>query len=262
MYPNAIIYQADKSPSSGSFSLRAPLRVKLLFAILQSSGVFVIGLVIYLVIYSLVPVAQAEVEYATNQIIPSTEVEETKQVIKAISTEPAYDYTDADKTIAVQNAAAALGVDSHFSVVVPKINAKSKVIDNVDASNEKIYSQALKQGVAHAQGTFFPGQGKLIYLFSHSTNAAWNVNRYSAVFYLLKKLEVGDSVMIFFADKEYEYLVTEVVVAGPKDTSWLDPNNPKLDGETLILQTCTPAGTNLKRLLIIAKPVDNGSSSY
>lgn len=255
MFPHAIIYEANKSGASGSVSLHATFKIKLLFAVMQTSGVFVIGVVLLTAIYSFIPIVSAEVEYSKNQIIASEDAAQTKQVVETLSREPEHDFTEADKTYSIQQAAASLDVNSQFSVVVPKINAKSNIVDNVDASNKKVYSEALTRGVAHAQGTYFPGQGKLIYLFSHSTNAAWNVNRYSAIFYLLNKMQVDDKIIIFYADKQYEYKVTQTVVVGPKDTSWLDASNPKLDGETLILQTCTPAGTNLKRLLVIAKPI-------
>lgn len=260
MFPHQVIYQAGLSEINGQVSLKAPFKVRFLFAFMQSTGVFIIGLVIYGVIYSMVPVAQAEIDYATNQIIPSEESKKIQEVVNKL-VEPKYDYSDADETVRVQSAAAALGVDSHFSVVVPKIDAKSNITVNVDPSNEKIYSAALKNGVAHASGTYFPGQGKLVYLFSHSTNAPWNVTRYSAIFYLLNKLEAGDTIIVFFADRQYEYKVEEIVVTGPNDTSWLDPNNKNIEGETLVLQTCTPAGTSLRRLLVIAKPVDNGASA-
>jgi len=141
--------------------------------------------------------------------------------------------------------------DPSFSIFIPKINAKAKIMTNIDSGNSEIYSKALGEGVAHAAGTGFPGSGKTIYLFAHSTNAQWNVIRYNAVFFLLNKLEQGDSVDLVYNHKLYSYLVTDKKVVGAGETRYLTEYK---DGETLILQTCWPPGTILSRLLIFAKP--------
>jgi len=117
------------------------------------------------------------------------------------------------------------------------------------------YLDALRKGVAHAKGTYFPGQAGTIFLFSHSTDSPLNFARYNAVFYLLRKLEPGDTITIFFADKKFVYEVTQKRTADPDDTTWL---TPKQTVEELILMTCDPPGTTWRRLLILAKPaVDN-----
>ncbi len=141
--------------------------------------------------------------------------------------------------------------DPSFSIIIPKINAQAKIIANVDPGRAEIYQQALKEGVAHAAGTGFPGSGKTVYLFAHSTNAQWNVIRYNAIFFLLNQLTPGDEVKIVYNRKLYSYLVTEKKIVGAKETHYLTDYQ---DGETLILQTCWPPGTILKRLLVFAKP--------
>lgn len=142
-----------------------------------------------------------------------------------------------------------------FSIIIPKIGASEQVFANIDPSNEKEYFEALKKGVAHARGTFFPGMNGNIYLFAHSTDSFWNISRYNAVFYLLKNLAPGDDVIIFFQDKRYNYKVTGAKILEANDISYLEPN-PEQE-EILILQTCWPPGTTLKRLVILAKPANN-----
>lgn len=141
--------------------------------------------------------------------------------------------------------------DPSFSIFIPKINAQAKVFVNVDPGRAEIYQEILKEGVAHAAGTGFPGSGKTIYLFAHSTNAQWNVVRYNAVFFLLNQLEAGDEVWLVYNRKLYPYVVREKKVVEAKDTHYLTDYR---EGETLILQTCWPPGTILKRLLVFAKP--------
>lgn len=144
------------------------------------------------------------------------------------------------------------GLSSYYSIYIPKMNARANIIPNVEAGKPEIYLNALKDGVAHAAGTSFPGQGKLIYLFSHSTDSPLNFARYNAIFYLLKRLESGDRVIVYFMDKQYEYVVSEKLITSAKDTSWLID---KGIGEYLVLQTCDPIGTSLKRLIVVSTPV-------
>jgi len=141
--------------------------------------------------------------------------------------------------------------DSNFSIIIPKIDAESRVLDRVSVVDKTEYMEALKRGVAHAAGTGLPGDGKTIYLFAHSTNGEWNVVRYNAIFFLLNHLEAGDEIWLIYENKLYPYLVTDQKVVEAKDVSYLTDYQ---DGETLILQTCWPPGTILKRLLIFAKP--------
>lgn len=141
-------------------------------------------------------------------------------------------------------------VSTDFGIVIEKINANAKVIANVDPGNEAEYSAALGHGVAHAKGTVFPGQKGNIYLFSHSVDAPWNIVRFNAVFYLLNKLERGDTISMFFQGKRFDYVVYDKVVASPVDTQYL---TNKYDDSVLTLQTCDPPGTLLNRLIVRAR---------
>jgi sortase A len=144
-------------------------------------------------------------------------------------------------------------VDPSFSILIPKIGASAKVFPNVDISNQNVYLPILMQGVAHAAGTVFPGMNGNIYLFAHSTDNFWDVGRYNAVFYLLKDLNKGDEVVIFYQNKRYDYIVTGSKIVNPSDISYL-VNSQNQDKQQLILQTCWPPGTALQRLLVFATP--------
>jgi len=154
-------------------------------------------------------------------------------------------------TGAVLEEAAAWGVDSSFAIVIPALGATSNVISNVDPFDADQYQSVLLQGIAHAKGTSFPGYPGTIYLFSHSTDSLLNVARYNAVFYELRRLELGERIIIFFQDQKFEYQVTEKHVVPAEDTSWLSRHTE----DRLILQTCDPPGTTFRRLLVIAKPL-------
>lgn len=146
-----------------------------------------------------------------------------------------------------------LNLDPFFSIYIPKIDARAKVIPNVNAGEYYQYTKALEEGVAHAAGTNFPGQGKLIYLFSHSTDSPLNFIRYNATFYLVRKLEKGDRIIIYFMDQEYKYAVRDKVITQANDTSWFEDRGK---GEILVLQTCDPPGTSFNRLVVEAARVE------
>jgi LPXTG-site transpeptidase (sortase) family protein len=144
--------------------------------------------------------------------------------------------------------------DSNFSIMIPKIGANENIVENVDAANEREYLEKLKLGVGHAKYTKLPGQGGNIFLFAHSTDYAWNVNTYNAVFYLLYKLEPGDEVNVFRNGKRYKYIVEDKKIIEPTEVQYL---TRETDFELLTLQTCWPPGTSSKRLLVFAKLVNN-----
>ncbi|OGM28517.1 hypothetical protein A2801_03665 [Candidatus Woesebacteria bacterium RIFCSPHIGHO2_01_FULL_41_10] len=234
MRPEGTIYNQKGGQESGEVRVSLTRILKAIYRFIQgaSVGIIVLGMVFLLINFA--PVALEEVAYYLGR--------------RHIDPQLVDDATD---IIEVQSLASSLGVDSHFSIVIPKIGARSKIIANVDPGVESEYRQALMEGVAHARGTYFPGQGNNIFLFSHSTGSSIDVTRFNAVFYLLRKLTKGDEIIIFFADRQYVYTVTEVITAAAVDTHWLTGLS---DTEKLILQTCDPPGTSLNRLIVIGEP--------
>jgi len=136
-------------------------------------------------------------------------------------------------------------------ITIPKINAQAQVISNVDPWDERIYDEALKKGVAQAKGTALPGEKGTTFLFAHSSGLPWEMTRMNTIFLRLGELQTGDSIIIQNNGKKLEYKVRETKVVDPSQVHYL------LDTKRtqLILQTCTPIGTSLQRLLIFADPV-------
>jgi len=153
------------------------------------------------------------------------------------------------RTINGKTAQVLIPEDPNFSVVIPKIGANARVVSNVDTSNEREYAEALKKGVAQAQGTAFPGEGGHIFLFAHSTDYWWNVSTYNAVFYLLGKLVKGDDINIFYKGERFVYRVIDSKIVDPSEIEYI---TRKTNQEFVTLQTCWPLGTTFKRLLVFA----------
>lgn len=139
---------------------------------------------------------------------------------------------------------------SGFSINIPKINAYAPLIDNVDPWNNTEYREALKKGVAVAKGFAKPGQEGTVYIFAHSSDSPWNISSYNAVFFRLGELKKADLIEIDYDSASYKYKVSHVVEVWPNEVNAIT----KSKSDQLILQTCTPIGTSLKRLLVFANP--------
>jgi len=140
-------------------------------------------------------------------------------------------------------------VDPEFSIVIPKINANTKVIKNVDPFDSTIYQSALTKGVAHAKNTATPDEIGNTFIFAHSAGNWDQANQFNAVFYLLNKLEVGDEIIVYYQAKKYNYIVSQSKFIEGSELNYM---KSKIDQKQLTLMTCWPPGTTLKRLIIIA----------
>lgn len=138
-------------------------------------------------------------------------------------------------------------------ISIPKIKATAPIVEDVDPWDKGSYEKALKHGVAQAKGFSKPGEKGLVFLFAHSSLPPWQMTRINTAFLRLGELQEGDKIEIkqsFSTGKNY------IVFA--KKELW--PNQTEVfqedkDKDELILQTCSPVGTDLKRLLIFAKPI-------
>ena len=240
MFPKGTIYQSGKSDLSGEVRLVLSRATRFAYTLVRGVGAGLVAFATLVALFTYGPIIKEELSY------------DIRSLNQQKSTEDFVDVAKAENVVAVQREAESLGINSYFSLSIPKIDASSNIVANVDAGKEEEYLAALKEGIAHARGTFFPGQGNNIFLFAHSTDSPLNIARYNAIFYLLRKLEPGDDITVFFADEKYRYQVEQVLVTSPEDISWLTKD---YGDEALILQTCDPPGTTWKRLLVIAKPI-------
>lgn len=142
-------------------------------------------------------------------------------------------------------------IKSGFYIEIPKINAAAPIIPNVDPWNEAQYRAKLKEGVAQAKGTALPGEKGTSFLFAHSSDSPWNMTRYNIAFFRLGELNINDKVSIHRNGKELEYKVVARKEVWPSEVKYLKETS----SYNLILQTCTPVGTSLRRLLIFANSI-------
>jgi len=144
-------------------------------------------------------------------------------------------------------------------LVVPRINQNVPIIgvknENLIARQwdalERDIQDALQSGVIHYPGTALPGDGGNVVLTGHSSYYAWDPGRFKDVFALLHDVKIGDKLVLYFNQKKYIYEVAERKIVLPQQVDVL----ASTDKEQLTLLTCTPIGTNLKRLVLTANLV-------
>ena len=142
-------------------------------------------------------------------------------------------------------------INTDFSIEIPSQKIFSKVIPNVDPFDEYEYIEKLKSGVAQAKGTSLPGMKGTIHMFAHSSDVPWRITRYNTAFFKLEFVKNGDAIIVRKNGTSYIYKVYDKKTVWPNEVKYLKEDQ----GDILILQTCTPIGTALQRLLVFAKPI-------
>lgn len=203
--------------------------------ILRGTGAVLVTVSVLVLFLTFLPVLQEEVKY---QLWPHPDV----PILSRAAAEQA-----AGGTRVI------VPVDEDFGIIIPKIGANARVIADVDWQDARVYQQALSQGVAQARGTALPGEPGTVFLFSHSGVDFFEASRYNALFYLIDKLVPGDEITLFYHAQPYTYRVTEKKMVAPEDLQYLAGDETK---KTLTLMTCWPAGTTLRRLIVIAAQVN------
>jgi len=136
------------------------------------------------------------------------------------------------------------------NIPVIRVSSESLIKQDWGALESEI-QEALKTGVVHYPGTSLPGQKGNVVITGHSSYFPWDPGRFKDVFALLHDVEVGDKIVSYYKQRKYIYEVTEIKIVKPEEIEVLK-QTPE---DQLTLITCTPVGTNLKRLIVIAKPI-------
>lgn len=146
-------------------------------------------------------------------------------------------------------------IGNNPQLVIPKINVSVPVIYNVTTVDEKVIEKALQDGVVHYNlpgANSIPGQGGNGVILGHSSNDVFDPGNYKFAFLLLDRLQNGDLFYLNYQGKRYVYRVSAKKVIKPTDWKILQQNSGK---PTMVLVTCTPAGTALNRLLVYGEQI-------
>jgi len=116
---------------------------------------------------------------------------------------------------------------------------------------ENEIQEALRDGVVHFPGTANPGEIGNTVITGHSSYFPWDPGRFKDVFALLHQVNIDDTIEVYHNQKRYVYKVEQKLDVTPDKVDVLLQGSD----EKLTLITCTPVGTNLRRLIVIARPV-------
>jgi LPXTG-site transpeptidase (sortase) family protein len=142
--------------------------------------------------------------------------------------------------------------DTDFGIVIERTGVNAPIVPDVDTNSHADYMEAMRHGVAHAQGTAKPNEIGNVYLFAHSTLNFWEFGPYATVFTTLHQIVPGDKIVLFYQNKRYDYRVEEKEIVPGFDMTPLDRESSR---RILTLQTCDPPGATWRRLIVIAELV-------
>ena len=138
----------------------------------------------------------------------------------------------------------------NINVPVQEVSKKNLLLQNWKSLEVDIQN-SLKDGVIHYPGTPTPDISGNFVITGHSSYYPWSVGRYKDVFAVLHNSMVGDQIIVYHNQRKYIYQIQDIRKVLPKDIQILADM-----GDTRItLITCTPIGSNYKRLVITAFPV-------
>ena len=112
---------------------------------------------------------------------------------------------------------------------------------------------ALRDGVVHYPGSARPGQAGNFFVTGHSSYYPWDEGKYKDIFARLHELEPGDTYSVYYGGDLHTYRITSKKEVKPNDVSVLDQPTKK---RLATLMTCTPIGTTLRRLIVMAEEID------
>lgn len=141
-------------------------------------------------------------------------------------------------------------------LIIPKINVEAPVVYGANPLDNTVVENKLREGVVHypiANAASSPGQNGATTILGHSSMDVFDDGKYKFVFVQLSKLEKGDSFYINHKGTRHTYSVTKKEIIDPKDIAKVTPTDASIP--SVILITCEPPGTALKRLLVFADQV-------
>jgi LPXTG-site transpeptidase (sortase) family protein len=168
-----------------------------------------------------------------------------------ISTRIAY-YLYSRHNVVVQSdvvtAAKPIDKNAPSTIIINKIGVSAPIVMDQNVVDETAFQVALENGVVHYPNTAEPGQKGNVVIFGHSSSQWWSKGQYKYIFTVLDQVVINDTIFIEYQGARYVYRVNNVSIVDPTDTSVLNQN----DAYTLTLITCSPVGTNSKRLIVRA----------
>jgi len=137
------------------------------------------------------------------------------------------------------------------SIEIPKIEISAPI---VFVKSEKEIEIGLDRGVVLFPGSALPGQKGQTIIEGHSAPPGWPKIKYDWVFSRLNELEKGDEVILNFNHKKLNYYVTQKIFLNRGEE--IAPKDLTNSENMLILISCWPPGKDIKRIAVMAEPLE------
>lgn len=134
-------------------------------------------------------------------------------------------------------------VDNSIRLVIPIIGVDAPIV-LTNSIDKHILEKELEKGVVR-----YPDSNIIL---GHSSAYPWYTGNYGSVFSLLNKLQEGDELFIYSANRKYTYQVIGKEINLPKDLDFSEAKNESI----IYLVSCWPINTNWKRIAIKAISID------
>lgn len=244
-----------------------PKKRRAIIEVLRDGGRQIVASVVILVIGFLLLNSSAYYQIAKSKFAKFTGTETQSPLVELVEETPTKTSTENLQSSSDPNVQKkqipGLDIDiapSDNRIIVPRIDQNIPIVrissDSLIRRDWKALEDemqdALKDGVVHYPGTSLPGGTGNIVITGHSSYFPWDPGRFKDVFALLADVVEGDKVVVYHEQDKYVYEVYDIKIVLPEDIEVLKqtPENK------LTLITCWPVGTNLKRLIVTAKPIE------
>lgn len=141
-------------------------------------------------------------------------------------------------------------------LIIPKINVDAPIVMGLTSLAESQVQNGLRDGVVHYPipgASSMPGEQGNSVILGHSSNDVFDDGNYKFIFVQLEQINAGDTFFVNYNSTRYTYKVShkEVILPTQVDKLTLPSEKPQM-----ILITCVPVGTALKRLIVYADQIN------
>lgn len=147
-----------------------------------------------------------------------------------------------------------VSVSQEPKLIIPILNIEAPVAYDVPNDNASTL-KAMENGLAHyciPGACAHPGEKGNTVISGHRTNGVYQTGDYKFIFLKLDQLKTGDIIYANYKGRRHTYSVTSSEIVAPSDTQSVVTDGHK---PSMTLVTCTPIGSDAKRLLIHAEQI-------
>ena len=145
-------------------------------------------------------------------------------------------------------------------LIIPDLNINAPLIDTeasgvIDFSKEN-FDEELTKGVVKYPTTPIPGNKGNTLIFGHTSSEWWKKNEYGVIFRNIPKLKAGQKFYVIWNGKKTAYEMVERKVVRPKEVENYYHEFSDKEESYLTLMGCYPIWTADKRMMIVAKKIE------